>query len=148
MNAMEQTLLLADDDSDDCIFFKDALDDLPISTKLITVNDGVELMHLLSGNTQPHPDIIFLDLNMPRKTGFECLVEIKENEKLKYLPIIILSTSLDMKVVNSLYEMGAHYYIRKPGEFAQLKKLIHEAILSTVQKNSIKPGKENFILEP
>ena len=125
MNAFVHTLLLADDDSDDCIFFKDALDDLPVSVNLITVKDGVELMQTLSSNTQQLPDILFLDLNMPRKTGFECLSEIKENERLKHLPIIILSTSLDMKVVNSLHDMGAHYYIRKPGEFKQLKKLSH-----------------------
>ena len=148
MNAVKHTLLLADDDSDDCIFFKDALEDLPVSTTLITVNDGVELMQLLSGNLQQLPDMLFLDLNMPRKTGFECLTEIKENEQLKHLPIIILSTSLDMKVVNSLHDMGAHYYIRKPGEFKQLKKLIHEAILITSQKNRQRPAKENFILVP
>ena len=148
MNAMVHTLLLADDDSDDCIFFKDALEDLPVSTTLITVNDGVELMQLLSENLQQLPDMLFLDLNMPRKTGFECLTEIKENEQLKHLPIIILSTSLDMKVVNSLHDMGAHYYIRKPGEFKQLKKLIHEAILITSQKNPQRPAKENFILVP
>jgi CheY-like chemotaxis protein len=148
MNAFVHTLLLADDDSDDCIFFKDALDDLPVSVNLITVNDGVELMQTLSSNTQQLPDILFLDLNMPRKTGFECLSEIKENERLKHLPIIILSTSLDMKVVNSLHDMGAHYYIRKPGEFKQLKKLIHEAILITSKKNTQRPAKENFILVP
>jgi len=148
MNAFVHTLLLADDDSDDCIFFKDALDDLPVSVNLITVKDGVELMQTLSSNTQQLPDILFLDLNMPRKTGFECLSEIKENERLKHLPIIILSTSLDMKVVNSLHDMGAHYYIRKPGEFKQLKKLIHEAILITSKKNTQRPAKENFILVP
>jgi len=148
MNAFVHTLLLADDDSDDCIFFKDALDDLPVSVNLITVKDGVELMQTLSSNTQQLPDILFLDLNMPRKTGFECLSEIKENERLKHLPIVILSTSLDMKVVNSLHDMGAHYYIRKPGEFKQLKKLIHEAILITSKKNTQRPAKENFILVP
>jgi len=148
MNAFVHTLLLADDDSDDCIFFKDALDDLPVSVNLITVKDGVELMQTLSSNTLQLPDILFLDLNMPRKTGFECLSEIKENERLKHLPIVILSTSLDMKVVNSLHDMGAHYYIRKPGEFKQLKKLIHEAILITSKKNTQRPAKENFILVP
>jgi len=147
MDAISHTLLLADDDSDDCIFFKDALDELPVSANLITVKDGVELMELLSESQTVLPDILFLDLNMPRKTGFECLFEIKANEKLKHLPIVILSTSLDLKVVNSLYDMGAHYYIRKPGEFALLKKLLHEAILITTQKNAEKPRKENFILE-
>jgi CheY-like chemotaxis protein len=107
MDAISHTLLLADDDSDDCIFFKDALDELPVSANLITVKDGVELMELLSESQTVLPDILFLDLNMPRKTGFECLFEIKANEKLKHLPIVILSTSLDLKVVNSLYDMGA-----------------------------------------
>jgi CheY-like chemotaxis protein len=148
MNTIKHNLLLADDDTDDCIFFKEVLEELGVDTTLTVVNDGVELMRLLSKKTDSLPDVLFLDLNMPRKNGFECLLEIKLDDKLKHLPVVIFSTSLDMQVVNLLYEKGAHYYIRKPGEFSKLKKVIHEALTITSQTKSAQPAKEKFILQP
>lgn len=148
MNTIKHNLLLADDDTDDCIFFKEVLEELGIDTTLTVVSDGVELMRLLSQKTESLPDVLFLDLNMPRKNGFECLLEIKLDAKLKHLPVVIFSTSLDMQVVNLLYEKGAQYYIRKPGEFAKLKKVIHEALTITAQTKSAQPTKEKFILQP
>src|SRR6187455_1404935 len=118
---MHHNLLLADDDIDDCIFFEYALEELPISTTLFTVNDGIHLMDFLSAKADNLPDVLFLDLNMPRKSGFECLTEIKLIDKLKDLPVIIFSTSLNMEVVDLLYERGAHYYIRKPRHYNDLK---------------------------
>ena len=147
MDSTQYNLLLADDDMDDCMFFKEALGELPVASVLTTVNDGVELMHLLTTKTEFLPDVLFLDLNMPRKTGFDCLSEIKLNEKLKNLPVIIFSTSLDHEMVNLLYEKGADYYIRKPGDFSNLKKVIHEALTITAQKNHIKPEKEKFVIQ-
>ena len=78
----QYNLLLADDDEDDCDFFKEALDELLLPTSLVTVNDGVQLMDFLSeSGAENLPDILFLDLNMPRKNGLECLTEIKQLEK-------------------------------------------------------------------
>jgi CheY-like chemotaxis protein len=139
-------VLLADDDEDDRNFFKEALEELPISANLTTVDDGVQLMQLLSQPEATSPDVLFLDLNMPRKNGFECLSEIKLNEKLKHLPVIIYSTSLDHKVVNSLYENGAHYYVRKPGDFSKLKEVINEALTKVAYSDRTKPPKEKFII--
>ncbi len=146
-NEMKQNLLLADDDIDDCMFFKEALTDLDLPVALVAVNDGVELMEFLLKKTDDLPDVLFLDLNMPRKSGFECLSEIKLNEKLKQLPVIILSTSLDLEVANLLYDNGAHYFIRKPGEFAVLKKVIHDALIIVSQNKSKQPSREQFILQ-
>src|SRR6476659_2508685 len=100
MNKTHHNLLLADDDIDDCTFFEDALKELPISATLSTVNDGAQLMNFLSMESDNPPDVLFLDLNMPRKSGFECLSEIKSIDKLKDLPVIIFSTSLNMEVVD------------------------------------------------
>ena len=96
---MHHNILLADDDIDDCIFFKEALEDLPFSATLFTVSDGVQLMNYLSAKTDILPDALFLDLNMPRKSGYECLSEIRSVDKLKDIPIFIFSTSLDLDVV-------------------------------------------------
>ena len=142
-------LLLADDDKDDCLFFKDALEELPITAQLTTVHDGEQLMKLLAENAYdpPPPHALFLDLNMPRKNGFEVLSELKLDEKLKNLPVIIFSTSFEEDVANLLYKKGAHYYIRKPAEFSQLKKVIYQALLLATEENALQPAKENFVLK-
>ncbi len=148
MNEFTHRLLLADDDIDDCVFFKDALDGLPVSATLITVNDGVKLMTLLTSLADKLPDMLFMDLNMPRKTGYECLLEIKMNSHLKHLPVIIFSTSFNSEVIDLLYEKGAHYYIRKPGEFAKLKKVIYKALTVVARESAKRPAKEKFLLQP
>ncbi|MEO6540077.1 MAG: response regulator [Ferruginibacter sp.] len=148
MTAIQLNLLLADDDRDDCFFFKEALDELPISAQLTTVHDGVHLMQLLSAKETLLPDALFLDLNMPRKSGFECLSEIKIMDKLINLPVIIYSTSLNMEVVDLLYQKGANYYICKPGKYDKLKKVILEAITLTSQNKCTQPPRDKFILEP
>ncbi|WP_163400434.1 response regulator [Flavobacterium fluviatile] len=149
MNKQIYNLLLADDDEDDCTFFKEALDDLSFPVTLVTVNDGVELMGFLDEKAINNlPDILFLDLNMPRKNGYECLTEIKEIEELKELPVIVFSTSLDMEIVNTMYDKGALYYIRKPGDFSKLKQVIANALQITSENNFKKPERENFILQP
>jgi len=139
-------LLLADDDVDDRFFFKDSLSKLPIETNLTTVTNGVELMTVLMTEKEGLPDVIFLDLNMPMKSGFECLSEIMAHDKFRDLPIIIYSTSMDEPVVNSLYEQGAYHYIRKPGEYSKLKDVIFKGLSSLVNK-SMKPSKDNFVIQ-
>ena len=121
-------ILLADDDTDDCNFFKEALVKLNLSANLKTVNDGEELMQLLSNETIDLPNLLFLDINMPRKNGFECLSEIKKNDRLKDLPIVIFSTSNSRDSINHAFKIGANIYIRKPGNFNQLMQVIQHAI--------------------
>ena len=147
MNTATHNLLLADDDADDCLFFREALEELPVSSSLKTVYDGEELMNWLSTCHNNLPDALFLDLNMPRKSGFECLAEIKLISELKNLPIIIFSTSMDMDVIDTLYNNGAHYYLRKPGDFSKLKKVINDVILLLSSAGIMQPSKDKFILQ-
>lgn len=141
-------LLLADDDTDDCDFFKDALDEIPDSCNLTILNNGVELMEFLRSDPVNPPNLIFLDLNMPRKSGMECIVEIKSTDKLAHIPIIVYSTSLDQAVVNTLYQMGAHHYIQKPAEFAGIKRVIKKAITLFNDNLLLPPSREHFIIQP
>lgn len=153
-NQQKQSLqiLLADDDEDDRFFFSLVLKGLPIENKLITVDDGEKLMSYLSGNSDNLPDVLFLDLNMPRKNGSECLTEIKNNDKLKDLPVIIYSTSLQENVADVLYNKGAHYYVRKT-DIALLKKVLQH-VLHLMIENRVaikagkfeRPGRKNFII--
>ena len=139
-------ILLADDDKDDQVLFKEALEELSLATHLTTVQNGEYLMQLLNDEKIQLPDILFLDLNMPRKNGFECLSEIKGTEKLKRLPVIIFTTSYEPEVVDLLYKKGAQYYIRKPNDFEQLKKVMYKALTLTRQKDISQPSRENFVL--
>ncbi|MES2332078.1 MAG: response regulator [Bacteroidota bacterium] len=140
-------LLLADDDIDDCDLFKEALEELQLSTELNIVHNGEQLMQLLEEKAGVLPKVLFLDLNMPKKNGFECLAEIKKNDNLKNLPVIIFSTSFDRDIVNLLFDKGAHYYISKPNEFDKLKTVIHKALSAVTKDGDEKPIRENFILQ-
>src|SRR5690348_3605911 len=91
-------ILLADDDGDDCYLFGDVLNEFDSPTTLTIVRDGEQLMDWLGRN--PMPDLLFLDLNMPRKNGFECLSEIKASATLASLPVIVLSTSSEPDIID------------------------------------------------
>src|ERR1035437_9290308 len=104
MSRNQLKILLTDDDKDDCFFFKIAVDELPLATHLTAVHDGEQLMQLLTMETTELPDVLFLDINMPRKNGKECLAEIKLNDKLKHFPVIMFSTSYEREVVTLLYD--------------------------------------------
>lgn len=135
-------ILLADDDIDDRFFFDKALHEIPIASTLKTVNNGEQLMEWLDANKAQLPDVLFLDLSMPRKTGFECLAEIKENESLKALPVIMFTTSftrgieLEDNLKKTLVRMGAQDYIRKPGDFEEYKLVVQQALTSLIEKRN------------
>ncbi len=140
-------LLLADDDEDDRALFADALAELDIPVSLTTVPDGEQLMQFL-GHSDKLPGAVFLDLNMPRKNGVECLTEIRENEKLKQLKVIIFSTSFDRDVISQLYNKGAQNYIRKPYNFDKLKKVLRNALDPLLEAREVPGTIEHFVIEP
>lgn len=146
MNVKPLNILLADDDIDDCFFFKEAISKWRIPTQLTAVHDGEQLMQLLKKETNALPHVLFLDLNMPRKNGFECLAEIKLCDELKQLPVIIFSTSFEQEVVNQLYKNGAQYFIRKPSVFLQFKQIIQQTLTVISEENMEQPVREKFVL--
>jgi CheY-like chemotaxis protein len=138
-------VLLADDDNDDRFFFARALSELPIPTQLSTIEDGEQLMNYLTENHNMLPDIVFVDLNMPKKNGIECLSEIKSTEKLKLLPVVIISTSVLDDVADLIYEGGAHYYVRKTN-VADLKKSLLHVLTLLVKNKFFRPARNKFVL--
>lgn len=137
-------ILLADDDPDDRFFFGMAMKSVPFSSTISTVDNGEELMGFLEKNIAELPDVIFLDLNMPRKNGHQCLLEIKNNEKLKKIPVVIYSTSLHDQIADVLYENGAHYYLKKCN-FSELPTAI-DKILSLLVKDPHRPSRDLFVI--
>ncbi len=141
MNLNRLNIVLADDDKDDCSFFAKALMEIPIDTNLTIVHDGEKLMNYLYGNSEHLPDVLFLDLSMPRKNGVECLSEIKESTQLKDLLIVMFSTSFPQEknyeenMISLLLKLGAHDYIRKSVDLEQLRKVIHKTLIMVEEKN-------------
>ena len=129
MDSTTLRIFLADDDEDDRFFFEESLAGLAFETELRTFTNGEELMNFLN-STAELPDLVFLDLNMPRKNGYICIAEMKSDVKLRDIPVIIVSTSLEKLHVNKLIKQGAEYYIKKPNELSKLGEEISQVLTS------------------
>lgn len=121
-------ILIADDDEDDRAFFKEAINELKMNSKLTLFKDGKDLMEYLKLPNIKLPHILFLDLNMPFKNGFECLKEIRANNRYKDISIAIYSTSSSEKDIEDTFIEGANIYIKKPNDFTELKKIIKDVV--------------------
>ncbi|MFH4964921.1 response regulator [Gaetbulibacter sp. M235] len=139
-------IILADDDEDDILFFTDAFDELKINTKVNTFKDGVELMNYLNHVDALMPNVLFLDLNMPKKSGIECLAEIKASHKMAGIAIAIYSTSASEEDIEKTFVLGANIYIKKPGDFKKLKKILSEVVSINWQYHTNGLNKDNFLL--
>lgn len=139
-------ILLADDDADDRLLFEEALMEVSEDARITTARNGEQLMGILNKTTPPPPHLIFLDLNMPLKNGFECLEELKASKKYRSIPVVIFSTSCQKEAIDSVYNKGADYYICKPDNFQKLKKLIHAVFSIHPIDTSSRPSRENFLL--
>lgn len=138
-------VLLADDDQDDRYLFDRELKLLPFNTQLTTAEDGEKLMNYLENSVNNLPDILFLDHNMPRKNGAECLQEIKAHPKLKVLPVIMYSTYVHDDLADVFYKNAAHYYLRKTDQKELKKSLCH--ILTLIRdKRFSQPARNRFVL--
>lgn len=124
---MAKSILLIDDDSDDAELFHEALEEIDPLVKLLRTADGCEALELLR-TLDAHPDVIFLDINMPRMDGWECLTELKSSEGLKSIPVIMYSTSSHQREKERAIEMGASMFISKPDSYAQLISVLEAAI--------------------
>jgi CheY-like chemotaxis protein len=126
------TILLADDDEEDRELTRDALQDARLANEMKFVVDGQDLMDYLKragpyadpSVDAPRPGIILLDLNMPKKDGREALAEIKADESLRRIPVIVLTTSKDEEDVLRTYELGVNSFITKPVTFAGLVEVM------------------------
>lgn len=121
MRKIINNLILADDDDEDSTFFQIALDELFYSAKLKVVRNGVQLMDLLSSTSASSYDILFLDLNLPIKSGLECLEEIRQNQNLKNLIVVIFSTFLTLNMYKHFMKKVQHTIFRNRVIFLNLK---------------------------
>lgn len=118
---------IADDDPDDQELFIQALQEIDEFCKCETALNGEEALQKLN-STFLLPDFIFLDLNMPRMNGRECLTGIKKNTALKHVPVIIYSTSANQKDIDETLEQGAAFFLQKPNRFEELSRSLDNII--------------------
>jgi CheY-like chemotaxis protein len=124
-------ILMADDDEDDRDLARDALEGTRLGDRMRFVEDGQDLIDYLrrdgpySDEQTERPSLILLDLNMPRKDGREALAELKADEKLRQIPVVVLTTSHDEVDIEQAYALGASSYITKPVTHAQLTEVMH-----------------------
>ena len=139
-------ILLADDDADDRLLFEEALSEVKKDAKLTTAKNGEQLMGMLKNQTPPIPSVIFLDLNMPLKNGFECLDEIRANKTYKDVPVVIFTTTSQKDAIDKVYKKGASYYLCKPDNFQKLKNLLNMVFNFNLSSVKSKPTREEFLL--
>ena len=119
-------ILLIEDNAADVRLTVEALKDARVAIRLHVARDGVEAIRMLKepGTTTPRPDLILLDLNLPRKDGREVLQEIKQDDALRHIPVVILSTSQAEQDILRSYRLGANAFITKPVEIDQFFEVV------------------------
>jgi len=124
-------ILMAEDDADDRLLAREALFECPRTAELRFVEDGEELLDYLGHSGKysfpedaPRPDLILLDLNMPRLDGREALRRIKSTEEFRRIPIVVMTTSNSPEDINLSYDAGANSFITKPLSFSELVELM------------------------
>jgi CheY-like chemotaxis protein len=122
------TIFYADDDLEEIEFFYEALKMINGSIHCITANDGEAALATL--NSIDPPDLIFLDINMPKINGIECLVEIKKHKVLQSTPVVIYSTTSYKEEIDKLYRLGAHKFLTKQESIVQLSVQLSRIITS------------------
>ncbi|WP_223834080.1 response regulator [Spirosoma profusum] len=124
------TILIADDDADDRLFMERALRQSGYTHTIQFVEDGEELMEYLrhtgryTKETAPWPNLLVLDLNMPRKNGFQALKEIKDDMELRRLPVVVMTTSSADEDVLKTYHLGVNSFVTKPFNFNRLVEMV------------------------
>lgn len=118
------SFFIVDDDADDRNLFIEAVKEVDAGIECISANNGEQALTLLTNPESTLPDFIFLDLSMPRIDGKKCLFEIKKNERLKHIPVVIFTTSRDVEESKDLKKMGAFHFISKPNNPEEIYYLI------------------------
>lgn len=139
-------IVLADDDPDDRELFRLALGELPLQVELKDVENGAELMSYLAKEKE-YPDVLFLDINMPKISGIECLKEIRQNKKLEQLYIIMFSTSAHAGYIEDTFTLGANLYITKPNNFQNQVDVLNRVLTLIAEGNFSLMDKENYLFK-
>lgn len=150
------TILVAEDDEDDVLLLRTAFAEAGLAIPLQVVNDGEEAISYLSGQGQfvdrkqfPLPLLVLLDLNMPKKNGLEVLAWVRQDQGLRRLPVVILSSSSQGPHINKAYELGANSYLVKLSnfeEFVQRIKILYSYWIGCAERPELRTEGESASL--
>jgi CheY-like chemotaxis protein len=141
-----EQIMLVDDDADDRDLFAEAIAFVNPTLEIVMKRNGEEMIqHLQVADRLP--DLIFLDLNMPRLNGKEALHAIQKDQRWKNIPVIIYTTSLNPLDIDETYNAGARHFMRKPNSFEALKELLNSILFADPIKLKSRT-KEQFIISP
>ncbi|MFB9080138.1 response regulator [Flavobacterium procerum] len=139
-------IILAEDDAEDQELFVDALEQTDVPSEVTIVENGQELLDNLRDETQPDPDMIFIDFNMPVKGGVQALEEIKADEGLRDIPAVMLSTWDHPSAVEDAFEKGADLYVQKPSSFSGFVLILKKVFLLHWAKGLLGPVRKLFFV--
>jgi CheY-like chemotaxis protein len=125
-------ILIVDDDNDDCDFLRDAIHQVSPGTECTIVLDATDAIERLKSKEFPKPDLIFLDLNFPRVSGFQCLKEIRNNPDTCELPVVIYTASKSYEERLEALKLGATHFVTKPSSFRLLCKFVTDVLAKEV----------------
>ena len=138
------TIFYADDDSDDLDFFTDVTQSIGENLQLHTFTNGDKLLAAIKDGKE-EPNVIFLDLNMPGKSGFDVLKELKGSTAYKNIPVVVFSTSNDQYNIAKSRELGANYFVTKPDSFGKFKKSIEHTL--SINWTIFNPNLKEFVYQ-
>lgn len=139
-------IILAEDDKEDQELFIDALDAADIPSEVTTVENGQQLVDALKDKSQPDPDIIFIDIDMPVKGGKKALQEIKDDKELRDIPAVMLSTWDHPADIQDTFDKGADLYVQKPNSFMGFVLLLRKVFSLHWAKALLGPVKKIFFI--
>lgn len=146
LNKQQPVILLVEDNPADVRLACEVLEEAGFAGPLLIARDGEQALKMVAGTDEythsPRPDLILLDLNLPRRSGLEVLAQIKQDPALRRIPVLVLTTSRAASDVDSCYDAYANAFLTKPvdiSQFSSLAKLIREFWLDSVQLSG-RPG--------
>jgi CheY-like chemotaxis protein len=138
---MGRTVLIVDDDVDDRDFFCEALNEIDRSIQCVCATNGYEALNILNQPDVATPDYIFLDLNMPRLGGIQCLTSIKKNKRLSQIPVIIFSTTRQNEEAEETKQLGAVMFLTKPSRYTELIQILSSILAQSFSTNKVKKSR-------
>ncbi|MDR6488537.1 response regulator RpfG family c-di-GMP phosphodiesterase [Chryseobacterium vietnamense] len=147
MNKEFLNVIVADNDENTLIFFKNILKELKISIKVQCFSNGSNLMEYLNNDDAVIPEIVFINYLIPGKESMECVEDISSNSKFNNMVTAIFSDPIPESEIEDIFVKGAHIFMKKPECFEKLKKVLTEVITINWQYHTSGLNKDNFILK-
>jgi CheY-like chemotaxis protein len=146
MNPSERTeIILAEDDDDDFELFASAAREVLPVVVIHRAENGIVLIQVLE---EKIPDMLFMDVLLPGKSGLQCLREIRANKKFDHLPVIIYSSINELRHIEFCYRYGSNFYVHKPNSFSDLKEILQKIFSIDWKKMNYYPDKGSFVVNP